>query len=106
MKEQPNLTYIKSMSGGDELFESKLIDIIKNEFPLEKAEYFSNFRKKDFKLTASNVHKLKHKISILGLEKSYAIAVDYENNLLEGSIDLADDFESILSCITNFLEDL
>ena len=37
--EQPNLSYIHSMSGGDKAFEEKIINIIKTEFPLEKEEY-------------------------------------------------------------------
>lgn len=104
--EQPNLSYIKSMSGGDLAFEQKLISIIKMEFPLEKEEYYTNIKSKKFKLAASNVHKLKHKISILGLEKSYEIAVAFENNLLEGDTNLDQEFESILNNISNYLKKL
>lgn len=104
--EQPNLSYINSMSGGDKAFEQKLIDIIKKEFPEEKAVYFANIKAKNHKLTAENVHKLKHKISILGLEKSYETAVAFENNLLEGSTELQDEFESILTIMTNYLQQL
>jgi hypothetical protein len=42
------------------------------------------------------VHKLKHKISILGLEKSYYIAEEYENNLNDSLIILQIEFEAIL----------
>ena len=104
--EQPNLSYINSMSGGDSAFEQKLIDIIKGEFPVEKDVYFKNITAENYKLTAENVHKLKHKISILGLEKSYETAVAFENNLLEGSTKLQDEFESILTIITNYLKKL
>lgn len=104
--EQPNLSYIHSMSGGDKAFEQKLIDIIKGEFPNEKDIYFKNIADKNYKLSAENVHKLKHKISILGLEKSYETAVEFENNLLEGSTKLQDEFESILTIMTNYLEKL
>ncbi|WP_298754462.1 Hpt domain-containing protein [uncultured Psychroserpens sp.] len=104
--EQPNLSYIHSMSGGDIAFEEKLIAIIKAEFPDEKQVYYKNIAAKNYPLTAENVHKLKHKISILGLEKSYEIAVAFENNLLEGSTELQDDFESILITITNYLQQL
>ena len=102
--EQPNLSYIHSMSGGDKAFEKKLIDIIKVEFPEEKQVYFDNITAHNYKLTAENVHKLKHKISILGLEKSYEIAVAFENNLLEGKSTLQDEFESILKTMTNYLQ--
>ncbi|NRR90101.1 Hpt domain-containing protein [Winogradskyella undariae] len=104
--EEPNLSYIYSMSGGDKAFEEKLIGIIKSEFPEEKAEYYNNLKANNYKLVAGNVHKLKHKISILGLEKSYEIAIAFENNLLEGSTKLQDQFESILKTITNYLQKL
>ena len=104
--EQPNLNYIYNMSDGDKLFEKKLIDIIKTEFPEEKKTYFDNITAKNHKLTAEIVHKLKHKISILGLEKSYEIAVAFENNLLEGNTKLQDEFESTLSNMTNYLKKL
>ena len=52
------------------------------------------------------MHKLKHKISILGLEKGYEVAVAYENNLLNGTTDLKDQFERILKNITDYLEDI
>ena len=104
--EQPNLSYINSMSGGDKAFEKKLIDIIKGEFPEEKKVYFENFEAKNYKLTAENVHKLKHKISILGLVKSYDVAVDYENSLIDGNTEGRIEFESILQIMTDFLETL
>lgn len=104
--ETPNISYIKNMSGGDSGFEQKIIAIIKEEFPMEKQEYINNYNSKNFKLAAGNVHKLKHKISILGLEKSYDIAVAFEHNLLEGNTDLNQEFESILNNITNYLQKL
>ena len=104
--EQPNLSYIESMSGGDKAFEQKLIDIIQKEFPEEKQVYFDNIDAGNFKATAENVHKLKHKISILGLTKSYDVAVDYEHNLLENSTEGKVEFEAILQNITSFLETL
>ena len=106
MIEQPNISYIKNMSGGDLSFEKKIIAIIKEEFPTEKEVYFKNFNDKSFILAAGNVHKLKHKISILGLEKSYEVAVAFEHNLLEGNTDLNQEFESILNNITNYLQRL
>ena len=106
MTEKPNLSYIHSMSGGDTAFEQKLIEIIKGEFPKEKKIYFSNITANNYKLAAENVHKLKHKISILGLEKSYEVAVDYENNLIDNTTTCKEDFESILQVMTDYLETL
>lgn len=104
--EQPNLSYINSLSGGDKDFKQKLIDIIKKEYPEEKDIYLTNIKKGNYKQAASNVHKLKHKISILGLEKSYDIAANYEANLLEHNTDLKQEFEAILNVITNYLQQL
>jgi len=101
--ESPNLSYIQSMSGGDKAFEQQLIDIIKAEFPEEKKVYFDNINAGNFKNAAENVHKLKHKISILGLENSYEDAVKFEHNLIEGNDEGKDKFESILENITTFL---
>ncbi|MCB4799404.1 Hpt domain-containing protein [Neotamlana laminarinivorans] len=104
--EQPNLSYIHSMSGGDKAFEQKLINIIKEEFPQEKQAYYNSASAKQLKETAENVHKLKHKISILGLEKSYEIAREYEENLVEGNTNLENEFNNILQNITDYLEQL
>lgn len=104
--ELPNLSYIKSLSRGDKAFENTLVKIIKLEFSEEKTIYYKNFSKGDYVRVSENVHKLKHKISILGLEKSYALATDYENNLTDGDISLCEDFESILGNITNYLSQI
>lgn len=101
--EKPNLSYIKSLSGGEAEFEKKLIGIIKEEFPREKSIYFENLNAENYVKAANDVHKLKHKISILGLEKSYDIAVDYENDLRENNLKLKDNFENILKIITEYV---
>ena len=104
--EQPNLSYINNLSGGDKAFEDKLITIIKTEYPEEKAVYIKNIESNNFKEAAENVHKLKHKISILGLEKSYEVANNFEENLKEDRLAGKEDFEIILNTITNFLTTL
>jgi hypothetical protein len=52
---------------------------------------------------AQSVHKLKHKISILGLEKSCYLAEEYESNLKNNSTNLHSDFESILKNMQDFI---
>jgi len=104
--ETPNLSYVNKLSGDDEAFKEKLIKIIKFEFPLEKEVYLNNLKAKKHIVAAADVHKLKHKISILGLEKSYKIAEDYENNLKEDSLELKEEFDKILETISAFLETL
>ena len=102
----PNLSYINELSGGDETFKNKLITIVKNEFPEEKAQYYYHLKTKNYSILAENVHKIKHKISILGLESSYRLAETYENNLKNNSLTGYDAFEEILKKITDYLETL
>ncbi|WP_375239178.1 Hpt domain-containing protein [Aurantibacter sp.] len=104
--EQPNLNYIKSMSDGDKTFENKLISLIKQEYPEEKKVYQKNINSQNYKATAEIVHKLKHKISILGLVKGYDVATNFENNLKEDKILLKEEFEAILDQITKYLTKL
>lgn len=106
MEEKPNINYINELAGDDIAFKKQLITVIKHEFPTEIKTYFENLEKEDYKKVASDVHKIKHKISILGLEKSYNFAVDYEDNLKEGNPSLKDGFNAILQNITEFLNKL
>lgn len=102
--EQPNLTYVEQLARGDEKIRQTLIDVIKTEFPEEKKEYYESLAIKDYKKIEENVHKLKHKISILGLEKSYELANTYEHNLREHSMQGEADFEDILNIITAYIK--
>lgn len=104
--EKPNFNYIKELSGGDESFEKKMIEIISDELPKEKEKYMKSLELNDQQALIEIVHKLKHKISILGLKKSYETAVDYENNLRAGKSDLENDFKETLSAMTVFLASL
>jgi hypothetical protein len=74
--------------------------------PHEIEIYYSNIIKKDLIAAASSVHKLKHKISILGLEKNYYIAENFEENLKQNSTMLQSDFELILKSMQDFVDTL
>tara|TARA_R110000868_G_scaffold170999_1_gene406450 strand:+ start:505 stop:822 length:318 start_codon:yes stop_codon:yes gene_type:complete len=104
--EQPNLNYINELSGDNLEFKNKIIRILKKELPEEIIVYDGEFKKGNYLLVAQSVHKLKHKISILGLEKSYYIAEEYENNLKKNSTDLNADFENILKSMEEFVDHL
>lgn len=104
--EQPNLNYIDQLCGDDNVFKKKMINIIKKELPLEIAVYHKSMEVLEYKLASEHVHKLKHKISILGLESGYYIAHEYENNLLNSIIKLEGDFENILRSMQCFVNTL
>jgi len=104
MNEKPNLNYLKEISGGDLEFEEKLLKIVKKELPDEINTYKNFLNENNFKQAAELVHKIKHKISILGLEKSYQVAIDYEENLKLDNLSLKMDFEEILNSMISFIK--
>ena len=104
--EQPNSEYINQLSGDNEEFKSRVITILKRELPEEVELYQNEMNNKNFKLAAESVHKLKHKISILGLEKSYYIAEEFEENLKMNITNLQSDFEVILKRMQDFVDTL
>lgn len=103
MKETPNMSYIHQLSGGEKEFENRLIAILKREFPIEKETYENNLQKSNYQLCAENVHKLKHKISILGLEQGYEFAIKYEEELKTGNPKLSKEFNAILEVMNQFI---
>lgn len=101
--EQPNIEYIIKLSGNEEIVKLKLINVLKYELPLEVDAYFVSIHLNKMKQAASCVHKLKHKIGILGLEESYYIAEEYESQLVENRKYLQIEFEKILIIMQNFV---
>lgn len=104
--EQPNESYISQLSGDNAEFRAKIISVIKKELPEEINAYKEALNVNKFQLAASCVHKLKHKISVLGMEKSYYIAEELEINLLKQSTDLHVEFENILNSMQRFVDQL
>jgi len=105
--EQPNLSYIRELSEGDHVFEKKIVQILQKELPEEYKEFLRSFNERKFKETAENVHKLKHKISILGLVKGYEIASTFEEDLKKDhKTHLYKSFCSIIEVMIDFIKPL
>lgn len=101
--EEPNRIYLEQLSDGDIAFENQIISIIKKEFPIEVLEYQNSIKTSNFLKTAENVHKLKHKISILGLVKGYELAAEFEKELKRGKKIRQVSFDKILNQIAVYL---
>lgn len=104
--EQPNLSYINALSKGDEEFKKQVTAVLKEELSGEIESYFLYIKNNDFKKTKEIVHRIKHKMSILGLEKSYKITNEFENNLADNSIENKEHFENVLPVMLAFLKEL
>jgi HPt (histidine-containing phosphotransfer) domain-containing protein len=104
--EQANSDYINQLCGDNVEFREKMIAILKRELPEEIATYYDQIQNNNFLLAAGCVHKLKHKISILGLKKSYYIAEQFEDNLKDNSTELKSDFDVIIKIMQDFVAKL
>jgi len=104
--EHANSEYIDQLSGDNAEFRKKLIGILQRELPEEVQNYQSQIQAKNYALAAASVHKLKHKVSILGLNKSYYIAEQFEDNLKESSLELQQDFDAIIEIMQDYVKKL
>jgi len=103
--ETPNLNYLKDIAAGDVAFEENILNLLKKEFPKDYALFNENLNKKKYKEAAQNVHKIKLKISMLGLKKGLEIASDFEKDLKLNDIKLSQDFINVLKKILVYLKD-
>ena len=101
--ELPNLSVLKEISGNDIEFENSIIEIIKLEFPEEVNLFKTNFEEKNYLEASNNVHKIKHKISLLGLKKGLETASEFEIELKQGNLKLHHNFLEILDKIHVYL---
>ncbi|WP_301399610.1 Hpt domain-containing protein [Polaribacter huanghezhanensis] len=103
IKEQPNLLYIKKFTDGDLLFEKEVIGVLQKELVEKTNQYHYHVRKKEFIQASNLVFKLRQKISILGLERSYLVAKEFEIALKSSDLSLQNDFEDILQLMMLFV---
>lgn len=104
MTETPNLTYIDNLAEGDEAFRQKFIGILKEEFPTEKTEYLTAIEASLFREASEHVHKIKHKLNVLGIQNAYTLAVQHENELRNGEHSLKKEFLLILQDVEDYLK--
>ncbi|MCW5518596.1 Hpt domain-containing protein [Aureitalea sp. L0-47] len=83
-----------------------MIRIIKTELPKEIDTYESQLKEGDFLSAAQSVHKLKHKISILGMTWAYDLAVKYEEDLKKSQTRLEQSFKDVLQLMSRFVNEL
>lgn len=104
--EKPNLDYIEKLARGDKSVRETLLNVIKTEFPGEVEEYNKSIKIKNFKEIEDNVHRIKHKFSILDLGISYKRAEKFEHNLREQVLDMAqkEQFDKVLLMISEYLK--
>ena len=101
--EKPNLNYIKKIASGDEEFQNKILNIIRKEIIHESQEYKNLLDQKEYKKLGQLIHKIKHKMNILGMESSVQIANQIEYDLRSNNISNLYKIELIIVQIKQFL---
>lgn len=103
--ETPNLNYLKQISGGDLDFENNFLSILKLEFLIEYSVLSNNFKNSDFDKVALDIHKIKHKIGMLGMINSVYLASECEKDIIKGNTEQYKDLVLILERISVYLRD-
>lgn len=101
--EEPSFRVIEEISDNDLEFKKNLIEILKKEFITEVENYKTSFTQENYKKASDCVHKLKHKISLLGLQEGLTIAATFEKDLKNGNVELHQEFINILNKINVYL---
>jgi hypothetical protein len=103
MKEEPNFIYLNQLSAGEQAVKDRLLSVLKEEFATEYEDYKANISNSNLLFASEIVHKIRHKIGFLGMEKAYDLTSDYEKNLKNNSLDLKEEFETVLGVINAFI---
>jgi hypothetical protein len=103
MKEEPNFIYLNQLSAGEQAVKDRLLSVLKEEFATEYEDYKANISNSNLLFASEIVHKIRHKIGFLGMEKAYDLTSDYEKNLKNNSLALKEEFETVLGIINAFI---
>ncbi|QTD38745.1 Hpt domain-containing protein [Polaribacter batillariae] len=101
--EKPNLNYIQQISAGDKDFELSMLTILKDEFPKELYLIKKSFKEENYRKLSFSIHKIKHKISMLGMEKSFDLASEIEQEIKNGNLEQYANLITILERINVYL---
>lgn len=101
--EQPNIDFFEKLAQGDISFKKKLIETLKQDFFDDYKNYNTKLVEQDYSQIKFYVHRIKHKIGILGLKESFKMATQYEEELKLNNLNLKSEFEKTLKKIKVFL---
>ena len=100
---KPSFGYLDKLSGGNEKFKERIINIILSELPDEFEAYKNALNSKNYYWAAEIVHRIKQKITFLEMKESFKIVDQHENKLREGELIFLQEFEEIIHKILTFL---
>ncbi|MGK0412681.1 MAG: HPt (histidine-containing phosphotransfer) domain-containing protein [Polaribacter sp.] len=80
-----------------------MLDLIKIEFPQEVQLFNHNFKLENYVEASDNVHKIKHKIGLLGMQEGTVTATEFELALKNGNTKLHAVFLEVIDKIHVYL---
>ncbi len=98
-----NLDYIYKISKGDSGFIDQFWSLVTKEWPQETEKYRQSIRENQYIAAAGLVHKLKHKFVLLSAIEGHELATLHEKCLKDGNTRYVDDYERVLTDITQFI---
>lgn len=101
--DQPNMSYVHQLSGGDRDLEKQLFEVVRKELPQEVAAFNREIQTKNFEKAAMDVHKIKHKVMLLGVAEYYYFAEAYEEELRVGINRHEDEFRRLINILQMFV---
>lgn len=99
----PSFGYLDNLSGGNEKFKEKIIQILISELAKEHDLLKLAIQGKNYYWATEIVHRIKQKVSFLEMKESYKIVDQFENEIREGKLNNLQKFEEIIQKILNFL---
>ncbi|WP_088323375.1 hypothetical protein [Polaribacter tangerinus] len=104
--ETPNLEYIDKIANGSEILKAKIIKIVREELSLDSEKYYELKDTKDLKNFKVYIHRIKNKMTVLGLIESYKIASNYEKNIENVTDEEKKFFENTLAHMIEFIDNI
>lgn len=101
-KEHINLTYIKSLSRGNTVFEIKILEVLLEELPPQLQALTNATHNADCTQAANIIHKMKSSVNMLGLGDISDVLALMETDLDENKV-IHSDFLNQLSLVRNTL---
>ena len=99
-----DLTYLKTISGGDDLFIVQLLDMFLISIPDEAKNLVSYYNQQDYLMMGKSAHKMKATLQMIGEQELAALVIKVEQ---AGKTGVGiEDLPNIVTELTSYLDDI
>lgn len=101
---EPTFSYLDELSGDNQAFKLKIIQIILEDLPKDFDSYTYALGIQNHHRAAEFVHRITQKIAFLQMTESIKLADEHEMQLRQGDTTYIKEFNEIVDKILTFLE--